>query len=292
VSLSFAQGRGACDFLNRGVDPARRGFGVAEDAPSERRIELPADLRNGFGRNAAFAECLQRLHDESALRQFESSLFERRVPEGEPRAANQVGAGRAIGEVDRACGNLGRETEQVLGGGSVGLDAPGEFARDRVRDLIEIGTEGTSEPLALAWVIVDAANDSSDDAVALPAMQRGIDGGTGAEIGEVGLGEGPTPLVAVDAGNYQPLNGFEGGGAGGQARKNSTFFLQELLEGCRDFRAILFGLLQDERLIQRQDAAVADYEFAVDHDVADVSRFQRVDHLGHGVVQGDSVRTV
>jgi cobalt-zinc-cadmium efflux system outer membrane protein len=54
------------------------------------RVELPADLRNDFGRDAAFAKCFQRLYDQAALRQLEPGLFEGCVFEGEFSPAHSV----------------------------------------------------------------------------------------------------------------------------------------------------------------------------------------------------------
>ncbi len=79
----------------------------------------------------------------------------------------------------------------------------------------------------MAGVIVDAANDPSNDAFALPAMQRGIDCRTSSEIGEIRLGEGPPPAVAVDPAKYFLVNGLLHSDAPAPARKNTTFFLQE-----------------------------------------------------------------
>jgi hypothetical protein len=58
-------------------------------------------------------------------------------------------------------------------------------------DLINIGARQASERLAMTRVVVDAANDPSNDAFTLPAMQRGINCGTSSQIGKIRLGEGP-----------------------------------------------------------------------------------------------------
>ena len=76
-------------------------------------------------------------------------------------------------------------------------------------------------------VIVDAANDPSNDAFALPAMQRGIDCRTSSQIGKIRLGEGPPPPIAIDPAKYLLLNGLLHSDAPAPARKNTTFFLQD-----------------------------------------------------------------
>ena len=76
-------------------------------------------------------------------------------------------------------------------------------------------------------VIVDAANDPSNDAFALPAMQRGIDCRTSSQIGKIRLGEGPPPPIAIDPAKYLLLNGLLHSDTPVPARKNTTFFLQD-----------------------------------------------------------------
>jgi len=142
--------------------------------------------------------------------------------------ADCVRTGRPIGEIDRTRGNLRRETEQVLSRGSVGLNAPVEFAGERMSDLVDIRAYRASQRLAMTRIVVDAANDPSNDAVTLPAMQRGIDGRTSSQIGKIRLGEGPPPPVAVDPAKYLLFNELLHSEASIPARKNTTFFLQDV----------------------------------------------------------------
>lgn len=117
-----------------------------------------------------------------------------------------IGAIRPIGKIDRARGDLSGEAEQILRGGAIRLDAPGEFAGERVGDLIDIRADRAAKRFAVAGVIVDAADDPANDACFFAAMQGGIDGGTGAQIGEISWGEDPPPTVAVDSTKYPAIN--------------------------------------------------------------------------------------
>ncbi len=63
------------DFLDGGVDPARRRLRIEEYPLSEGRIKLPADLRNNFGSDAAFAKCFKCLHDQATFRQLETGFL-------------------------------------------------------------------------------------------------------------------------------------------------------------------------------------------------------------------------
>src|SRR5471030_1531234 len=94
-------------------------------------------------------------------------------------------------------------------------------------DLIDIRACWATQRLTVAGVIVDAANDPSNDAFVLPAMQRGIDCRTSSQIGEIRLGEGPTPPIAIDSAKYLLFNGLLHSDAPAPARKNSTFFSQD-----------------------------------------------------------------
>ena len=76
-------------------------------------------------------------------------------------------------------------------------------------------------------VIVDAANDPSNNAFVLPTMQRGIDCRTSSQIGKIRLGEGPPPPIAIDPAKYLLLNDLLHFDASVPARKNTTFFLQD-----------------------------------------------------------------
>src|ERR1700733_2312276 len=94
-------------------------------------------------------------------------------------------------------------------------------------DVIYIRACRASQHLAVTRIIIDAANDPSNDAFALPSMQCGIDCRTSSKIGEIRLGEGPPLPIAIDPAKYLLLNGLLHCGAPAPARKNTTFFLQD-----------------------------------------------------------------
>ena len=77
----------------------------------------------------------------------------------------------------------------------------------------------------MAGVVVDAADDPTNYAFVFPPMQCGIDGGASAQIGKVGLGEGPSPTIAIDSTKYLLFNSLLHSGTLASARKNTTFFL-------------------------------------------------------------------
>src|ERR1700683_365505 len=93
-------------------------------------------------------------------------------------------------------------------------------------DVIDVRACQASQHLTVTRVIVDAANHPSNDAVALPTVQRGIDCRTSSKIGKIHLGEGPPPPISIDPAKYLMLSGLLHYGAPVPARKNTTFFLQ------------------------------------------------------------------
>jgi hypothetical protein len=86
------------------------------------------------------------------------------------------------------------------------LYAPCKFARESVSDLIDIGADRASNRIAVAGIIVDAADDPSDDAFTLAAVKREIDGRTASQVSKIRLGEGPTPPTSIDPANQFIFN--------------------------------------------------------------------------------------
>src|SRR5580658_1009044 len=93
-------------------------------------------------------------------------------------------------------------------------------------DVIDVRACQASQHLTMTRVIVDAANHPSNDAVALPTMQRGIDCRTSSKIGKIHLGEGPPPPISIDPAKYLLFNGLLHSKSPDPARKNTTFVLQ------------------------------------------------------------------
>src|SRR4051812_23011259 len=94
-------------------------------------------------------------------------------------------------------------------------------------DFVDIRACWASQRLTMAGVIVDAANDPSNDAFLLAPMQRGIDCRTSAQIGKICLGKGPPPTIAIDSAKYLLFNNLLHYKGSAPARKNTTFFLQD-----------------------------------------------------------------
>jgi hypothetical protein len=93
-------------------------------------------------------------------------------------------------------------------------------------DLIDVYADRPVKDFALTRIIVDAADDPSNDAFAFPAMERRIDGRTRRQIGEIRLGEGPTPPIPIDPAKYLLFSDLLHLDDSLPARKNTTFSLQ------------------------------------------------------------------
>jgi len=109
---------------------------------------------------------------------------------------------RPVGQVGEAAGDLGREPEDVQRSRSGDLDAPAMPPGDGSRGEIVVGRQRRLEEITVPGVIVQASGDPSNPSLVKQSVERDIDRLPGAQIGEVGLREHPTPALAVDSCNY------------------------------------------------------------------------------------------
>lgn len=85
-----------------------------------------------------------------------------------------------VRKIDGLCWHLGGQPKQVLGCSSTRLYSPSEFARKRLRDLIDIWTQFLAKQVAETRIVIDSAKDTANLASLFQSMQRGINRGPAA----------------------------------------------------------------------------------------------------------------
>ncbi len=172
----YARGVLLGDLLDSRIDPPGGGLRVEEYLLPQHRIELFTNLRKDFGCDPVFSVSPQRLNKELTLAEFESCLLECGVLEGQRGLPNCVRSVRSVGKIDHPSRNLGGKSEEILSGGAIWLDAPGELARKCMGNLVDVWADTLLEQFAVPWVIVDAADDPSDEFFLFAPVERRING--------------------------------------------------------------------------------------------------------------------
>ena len=143
------------------------------------------------------AQGLQCLHDESAFRKSEASLFQSSVIENKGSAPDSIRSIRTVREVNRPCGYLRGKVKQVQCNSAAWLDSPAEFACERLCNLVAVGAQFRREQLAELRTVIDPTNDSTNGTASLQSVEGRVDGRAAAQVGEVPSGKRPslsTPL--------------------------------------------------------------------------------------------------
>jgi len=95
-------------------------------------------------------------------------------------------------------------------GGSIGDNLPAVFSAQGRYYLLHIRREALSEKITVGRVVIEASKYTADCARRGETLEGRIYGRTRCKIGEVDLGEAPTPPFAIYPAKYLLLNTLHG----------------------------------------------------------------------------------
>ena len=180
------------------VHPSSCSSRVGQHRCPQTWLQPCANLRGDFRRDVLLTQRLERLDDESAFRESEARLFQGRVVENKSSAPNFVRAARPIGQVDCTRGHLRGGAEQIQCDGAARLDCPAEFARARLRHLVEVGAQFRRERLTEVGLIVDPTDNPPNRTFTLQPAKRRIDSRAAPEICKVPGRKRPSPSAGMN----------------------------------------------------------------------------------------------
>ena len=190
------------DLLNDGVHPSGSGFGIRQNSWTERCWQPRPDLGNDFRRYTLLPERLERLDDQSAFPEFESSLFQSSVFESQGGVTDFEAFVGSIGQIDGACWNLSREPQQIQCCCATRLDSPAKLTRQSAGNLVDVRAQLLLQEFAVSRVVIDSADNPSHLTFGGEAMQSGIDRGSLAKVQKIARRERPTTPCASNAIKY------------------------------------------------------------------------------------------